>query len=170
MLVDKLKGSVRKGKFVLSSGRQSDYYIDIKRAYTNPGILKEIAKEMAALIKAGETDRIAGIALGAVPLATAISLETGIPFLMIRKEKKGYGTSLVVEGQLETGDRVTVIEDVTTTGASSLAAVEAIRAHNARCDKVLTVVDREEGAKEMLREHGIELDALFKATDLIPAL
>ncbi len=166
-LVDKLKGSVRRGDFVLSSGKRSDYYIDVKKAITDPGTLREIAVEMAALIKDEGVDRVAGIAVGAVPLATAVGLEMNIPFLVVRKERKGHGTRAEVEGELEPGAKVVVLEDVITTGASSLTAVEAIRDRGGRCDEVLVVVDREEGAGEMLKEHGIELKPLVKASELL---
>ncbi len=166
-LARRIRECVRRGDFTLSSGKKSNFYIDIKGAVSEPDTLKKIASEMAKLIKDERPDRIAGVAVGAVPLATALSLKTGIPFLIVRKEKKGYGTGTQVDGTMKTGDRVIVVEDVATTGASSLAAVDALRAMKARCDKVIVVVDREEGAAANLSKHGARLIALFKAGELL---
>ena len=112
---------IQRGKFVLSSGRESDYYVDIKRAITDPEVLDVIARLIKGEVEGA--DKIAGPALGAVPIATAVSLYSRKPLLMIRKEKKGYGTSKLIEGELNTGERVAVVEDVTTTGGSLLRAV-----------------------------------------------
>ncbi len=166
-LTQKIRGCVRRGDFTLSSGKKSNFYIDIKGAISEPEALDTIASEMAKLIKDERPDRIAGVAVGAVPLATALSLKTGIPFLIVRKEKKGYGTGAQVDGSMKPGENVIVVEDVTTTGMSSLAAVEALRAMKARCDRVVAVVDREEGSAENLSKHGVRLIALFKAGELL---
>lgn len=167
-LVELLKmKAVRHGSFVLASGKKSSYYIDIKKAYTKPDVLREITKEMARLIRDEKLDRIAGVAVGAVPLAAALSLETGLPFLIIRKEQKGYGTENKIEGELRPGERVVIVEDVTTTGESVLRAVEAVRGADAVCDRVLVVVDREEGAEERLAKHGVTLFPLTAARKLL---
>ena len=88
--------AVRRGDFTLASGKRSDYYINLKEAYTDPEVLRIITREIAGLLKGVEMDRIAGVAVGGVPLATALSLELGVPFLIVRKEKKGYGTDVEV--------------------------------------------------------------------------
>ncbi len=166
-LADKLKRHVKKGDFTLSSGRKSSYYIDIKKAYTDPNTLGEIATEMAKLIMDSKPDGIAGIAVGGIPIATALSLETGLPFFIVRKESKEHGTKSKIEGELAPGSRVVVVEDVTTTGGSALEAAMALRESNCICDTVLTVVDREEGAAENLLKEGVELKALVSASELI---
>ncbi|MFQ5815211.1 MAG: orotate phosphoribosyltransferase [Candidatus Hydrothermarchaeaceae archaeon] len=166
-LVDELKGYIKKGDFTLSSGRKSSYYVDIKKAYTDPDILREIALGMANLISDEKPDGIAGMAVGGIPIATALSLETGIPFLVVRKELKGHGTYSRIEGEITPGSKVVVVEDVVTTGGSALSAVEVIRESNGICDTVLVVVDREEGAKENLLKNGVELRPLVSAKELV---
>lgn len=157
-------GAVKYGKFTLSSGRESDYYVDMKMAMTDPSVLRGIAKEASRHVK-GAT-KLAGMELGAVPLVVAVALETGIPYLIVRKEKKGYGTGNKVEGKISKGDKVVVLEDVTTTGASSLKAVNAIKESGGVVDKVVVVVDRQEGAEELLKKEGISLVPLITRTDL----
>lgn len=154
---------VQSGEFILASGRKSNYFVNIKRASTNPGILREIGKAMAPHI--GDA-KIAGMALGAVPLAVAVSLETNRPFVMVRKEPKDHGTRELVEGEVNPGEKFVIVEDVATTGGSTLRVVSALREKGANVSKAVVVVDREEGATDMLKEHGIELVSLFKAKDL----
>ncbi len=153
------------GKFTLASGRESDYYVDMKKAITDPVILKEIGQLMALKIAGENVDKIAGPALGAVPIATAVSLASGIPMLMIRKSKKGYGTSKLIEGDLSDGDRVVVVEDVTTTGNSLLRAVEAVKNSGGVVVRALVAVDREEGAWENLLKKGVKLEVLVTKSD-----
>ncbi len=160
-----LTGSVKTGDFTLTSGKKSSYYVNVKEVYTDPVVLKKIAEEMARLIRGREVDKIAGIAIGAVPLAVALSFELGIPFLVIRKQKREHGTTIQVEGGLNKGDRIIVVEDVVTTGGSVIAGIDAIRKEG-MCDTVIAVVDREEGASELLKKHGIELISLATAKDL----
>jgi orotate phosphoribosyltransferase len=154
---------VQTGEFVLASGRKSNYFVNIKRASTSPQVLKEIAKEIAPHV--GDA-KIAGMALGAVPLAVAVALETGNPFVMVRKEPKDHGTMELIEGEVAPGDKFVIVEDVATTGGSSLKVVNALRAKGAQPLKVVVVVDREEGAAESLAEHGVSFVSLFKAKDL----
>lgn len=154
---------VQTGEFTLASGKKSNYFVNIKRASTNPEILREIGKAIAPHI--GEA-KIAGMALGAVPLAVAVSLETNRPFVMVRKEPKDHGTKELVEGDVNPGEKFVIVEDVATTGGSTLRVVSALRQKGANVSKAVVVVDREEGATDMLKEHGIELVSLFKAKDL----
>ena len=168
LLVEMLKkNAVKLGSFTLASGEKSDFYIDIKKAYTKPEVLMEITREMARLIKNEKPDKIAGVAVGAVPLVTALSLESGLPFLIVRKELKGHGTRNKIEGELRVGEKVIIVEDVTTTGESVLKAVEAIRAVNALCDRAMVVVDRNEGAVEHLACHDIALLPLTTSRELL---
>ncbi|MDR0900563.1 MAG: orotate phosphoribosyltransferase [Methanobrevibacter sp.] len=153
------------GKFTLSSGKESDYYIDMKKAITNPKILKTIAKLINQAIEDDNIDKIAGPALGAVPIATAISLESNLPLLMIRKEKKGYGTSKLIEGQLNEKDNVILVEDVTTTGNSLLKAIKAIQDNKGIVKRAFVIVDREEGAIESFEKEGIKLEPLISVSE-----
>jgi orotate phosphoribosyltransferase len=154
---------VQTGEFVLSSGKKSNYFVNIKRASTNPKVLREIGKAMAPFVNEA---KIAGMALGAVPLAVAVALETDRPFVMVRKEPKDHGTKELIEGDVLPGEKFVIVEDVATTGGSTMRVVSALREKGANVSKVIVVVDREEGAKEMLTEHGIELISLFTAKDL----
>jgi orotate phosphoribosyltransferase len=106
-------------------------------------------------------DKVAGPALGAVPIATAVSLESKTPLLMIRKEKKGYGTSKLIEGELNSGDNVIVVEDVTTTGGSLLKAIKAIQENGGNVTRAFVVVDRQEGAVDAFEKEGIKLEPLI---------
>ena len=161
MLID-LK-VVQTGDFVLASGKRSNYFVNIKRASTDPRVLGEIAKAIAPHVNGR---KIAGMALGAVPLAVAVALETGRPFVIVRKEPKDHGTKDLVEGDVHEGDEFVVVEDVATTGGSTMRVVEALRGKGARVSKAIVVVDREEGASELLSGNGIELVSIFKAKDL----
>lgn len=153
------------GDFTLSSGKKSDYYINMKKAITEPVILSTIAKLITQLVAEDNIDKVAGPALGAVPIATAVSLESEIPLLMIRKEKKGYGTSKLIEGELNSGDNVIVVEDVTTTGGSLLKAIKAIQENGGNVTRAFVVVDRQEGAVEVFEKEGITLEPLIRVDE-----
>ncbi|AEA46706.1 orotate phosphoribosyltransferase [Archaeoglobus veneficus] len=169
-IAEKLKetGAVRFGDFVLSSGKRSSIYIDIKHACTHPDILAMIAKGMKELADSEALDfqRIACVELGGVPIAVALSLETGKPYAIFRKQKKDYGVKDDLVGVIEKGDKILVVEDVTTTGSSALSAVERVRARGGEVEAVLVVVDREEGAAEAFREKGVRLIPLLSLGDL----
>ncbi len=157
-------GAVRFGEFTLASGQRSDVYVDIKRAWTDPARLRPIAEALTLRVQGAE--RLAGMELGAVPLVVAVALRTGLPFVVIRKAAKGHGTQQRFEGELPAGSRVLVIEDVTTTGGSVVETIEIVRAAGATVDRVLTVVDREAGARERLRSVGVELESLVTLSEL----
>ena len=154
-----------KGDFTLSSGKKSDYYINMKKAITNPEILSTISQLICDEIKDDSIDKIAGPALGAVPIATAVSLDSKIPLLMIRKEKKGYGTSKLIEGEINEGDSVVVVEDVSTTGKSLLKAIDAIQDNGGIVKKAFVVVDRNEGAIPNFKKLNLNLKPLICVND-----
>lgn len=160
-------GAVRYGDFTLASGKKSKYYIDIKKASTDPKTLKLIAQQAAFRIKQMDVNMVAGVELGGVPLATAVSLETELPLLIVRKAVKGYGTKSRFVGDIKPEDRFVMLEDVTTSGGSVRDAIEVIRETGANVKYVISVVDREEGAKENLNEAGAELIPLVSASDLL---
>ncbi len=157
----------KKGEFILASGKKSNYYINIKSAYTRPEVLRNIAKAMAEELSGLNYDLLAGVAVGAVPIVAAVALEVNKPFLIVRKEKKGYGTNLGVEGEFSSGERVVILEDVTTTGGSVLKAVRELRAQGLECTTAIVVVDREEGAIENLKKEKVELIPLIKVSELM---
>ena len=160
-------GAVRYKNFTLASGKKSKYYIDIKKASTDPKTLKIIARQAALRIKEMDVDTVAGVELGGVPLATAVSLETELPLLIVRKSVKDYGTKSRFVGDLKPEDRLVMLEDVTTSGGSVRDAIEVVREAGASLKYVITVVDREEGAGEKLKEADVELVPLVSASDLL---
>ena len=166
MLNEMLKecGAIKFGEFVLSSGKKSKYYVDIKKASTNPAILKEIAKEMSRYVS---KEKIAGMELGAVPIAVALSLETGLSYVIVRKQEKMHGTGKQIEGDLKENEKFVVVEDVTTTGKSTLRAVNVIRENKGIVEKAIVVVDREEGASELLRKNNVEMISLVRVSELM---
>ncbi|MFB6101058.1 MAG: orotate phosphoribosyltransferase [Haloplanus sp.] len=165
-LIDALRDAeaVKFGEFELAHGGTSDYYVDKYLFETDPQCLRLIAEAFADRV--GDT-KLAGVALGAVPLVAVTSAETGRPYVIARKQAKEYGTGNRIEGRLSEGDRVVVLEDIATTGKSARDAVEALREAGAVVDRVLVVVDRQEGASELLEDHGVELEALLTADDLL---
>ncbi|GAA0514688.1 orotate phosphoribosyltransferase [Halorubrum aquaticum] len=158
--------AVRFGEFELSHGGTSDYYVDKYLFETDPDCLTRIADAFAGRL--ADTDaKLAGVALGAVPLVAVTAAELGRPYVIARKRAKEYGTGNRIEGRLEAGEEVVVLEDIATTGQSAVDAVEALREAGATVNRVLVVVDREEGAAELLADHDVELEALLTASELL---
>jgi len=156
--------AIKYGDFTLTSGKKSSYYVNVKAAYTLPEVMRVIAKEMGRFTT-GYT-KVAGMELGAVPLAVAVSLETGIPFLMIRKQAREHGTKSRIEGALSPGDKVILVEDVATTGGSLVQSIQAIRDEGGVVDTAVVVVDREEGGAEAMEKLGVKLVSCIKASEL----
>jgi orotate phosphoribosyltransferase len=157
--------AIQFGRFVLTSGAVSDYYIDIKKASTNPMILKKIVEELSEYTEG--YDVIAGMELGAVPLAVALSLETGIPYVIVRKETREHGTSKQIEGPEIKGKKVLIIEDVTTSGGSVVKTIKIIRENGGLVDEVLAVVDRESGAEKKLQSADVNFIPLLTVSDIL---
>lgn len=150
---------------MLRSGRRSNRYFDKFLFETDPSLLKRIASHLAELVPP-ETQRLAAPELGAVLLGGAVSMETGLPLVLVRKEPKGYGTAKQLEGRVVHGDRVTVIEDVVTTGGDSLRSVQVLRDAGLQVIHLVVVLDRGEGGEENIREAGIPYSPLFRIQDL----
>lgn len=161
--------AIRFGDFTLASGKKSRYYIDIKKASTNPDVLKCIAIEMKEKIqqKSIHGDFIGCVALGGVPIAVAVSLETSMPLVIVRKETKDYGTKGQIIGDPKPGSSVILVEDVTTTGGSVIKAITILKEKGLEVRFVLVVVDREEGASENLKKIMVELIPLIRISDLL---
>ena len=159
------------GDFVLRSGRRSQYYLDKYRFETRPELLEAIGIRLADLVAEHEpdADRLAGPELGAVALAASASIASRLPFLIVRKEAKGYGTANRLEGAFEPGERICLVEDVVTSGGAAVSAVQALRAANLECKTAVCVVDREEGGVDELARHGVRLRPLFRAGELLEA-
>jgi orotate phosphoribosyltransferase len=157
------------GDFLLRSGRRSKYYLDKYRFETRPELLRPLGELIAAAVAEHEpeADHLAGPELGAVALAAAASLESGLPFLIVRKQAKDYGTSNRLEGVSSEGDCVCLVEDVVTSGGAAIEAIEALREAGLRVSNAVCVVDREEGGVDALARHAVRLRPLFTASELL---
>jgi orotate phosphoribosyltransferase len=153
------------GRFTLRSGAVSDQYFDKYRFESDPPLLAAIAEAMAALVPDG-TEALAGLELGGVPLAVQLSQVTGLPALFVRKEAKTYGTCQLAEGGPVDGRRLTVVEDVVTSGGQVVASCGDLRDRGAVVEHALCVIDREAGGPAALEVTGVELRPLFTMTEL----
>ena len=153
------------GSFTLRSGSVADTYFDKFLFEADPVLLGAIAARMAELVPAG-TEVLAGLELGGVPVATALSLATGLPCAFVRKQAKPYGTARLAEGAAVDGRRVLVVEDVITTGGQVALSTADLRDLGAGVDTVLCVVDRSCGAHPGLDDAGLTMTSLFTSADL----
>jgi len=156
------------GDFLLRSGRRSSYYLDKYLFETRPELLGALGEALAGAVRDVEPGaiRLAGPELGAVALAAATSLASGLPFLIVRKEAKGYGTGNRLEGAFEEGELACLVEDIVTSGGAAIAAVEALREAGLVVRHAVCVVDREEGGGDALARIGVRLGSLFRVSEL----
>src|SRR5437763_13224181 len=152
--------SLLRGEFTLRSGRKSNYYLDKYRFETQPDVLIALGKLFAERVTT-TIDRIAGAELGAVPLAAATSMACGKPCVFIRNQKKDYGTAKQIEGVLNAGETVLLVEDILTTGGQVLEAAKALESAGAIVERIVAVIDRMEGARENVERAGYAIEALF---------
>jgi orotate phosphoribosyltransferase len=153
------------GNFTLRSGRLAGYYFDKYLFEGDPILLREVTALALALIPS-DTEVLAGLELGGVPIATALSLATGLEAVFVRKQAKAYGTAKTAEGPEVKGRRVLVVEDVITTGGQVVASSEDLRRLGASVSEVLCVIDRSEGDLAALKSAGLNLRALFSISQL----
>ena len=161
-------GIIRFGKFKLSSGIESPYYIDLRRLYSFPDLAFKVINELIKIINV-EYDAVAGVATGGIPLAAYIAFTKRIPLGYVRVERKSHGMESKVEGVLE-GRKVLIVDDVATTGQSLLTSARALKALNANVVAAAAVVDREQGAREVLASEGIKLYTLITVTEIFSVL
>ena len=173
MTRDELRAALREhayleGDFLLRSGKRSKYYLDKYRFETRPDVLAPLGELIAAEVsdRAPEAILLAAPELGAVALAAAASLASGLPFLIVRKAAKDYGTSNRIEGAFDRGDTVCVVEDVVTSGGALLESIHALREAGLGVRTAVCVVDREEGGADALGRESVELWPLFRAAEL----
>jgi orotate phosphoribosyltransferase len=162
------EAALLEGDFLLRSGKRSSYYLDKYRFSTRPDLLRPLGQAIAAAVAEHEPEavRLAAPELGAVPLAAAASLESGLPFVIVRGEAKGYGTANRIEGVFEPGESVCLVEDVVTSGGAALQAVAALREAGLRVSTAVCVVDREEGGIDELARAAVRLRPLFRSSEL----
>ena len=154
------------GRFRLRSGAVADTYFDKYRFEAEPQLLATIAAEMAKMLPA-DTQVVAGLELGGIPLVTALSLHTGLPAAFLRKEPKAYGTENYAEGTPLGGCRVVLIEDIVSSGGALVHQIERLRADGIEPSSALCVIDRETGATENLARQNVPLKSLFRMSDLL---
>jgi orotate phosphoribosyltransferase len=154
------------GTFQLRSGTTAMTYFDKYRFESDPELLREIVKEMAPKIPT-DTEVLAGLELGGIPIVTALSAETGLPACFVRKVAKTYGTERICEGVDIDGKCLTVVEDVVTTGGQIVLSADDLRREGATVSNALCVIDRESGAVDVLLSNGITLHPLFTMSELM---
>lgn len=152
------------GSFTLRSGQVSNTYFDKYLFEADPGLLREVAAAAVPLVPDG-TEVLAGLELGGVPVATALSLETGLPVAFVRKKAKEYGTAKLAEGADIAGRRVLIVEDIVTTGGQVVLSARDLRERGATLLAALCVIDRSEGRHQLAAEN-LDLISLFTAADL----
>jgi len=168
--MDPLAGRIKdaaylEGEFTLRSGKKSSYYLDKYLFETRPEILEQIAERFAAYVT-DTVDLIAGAELGGIPLATAVAIKTGKPFVIVRNKKKDYGTAKPYEGPNPAGKTVLLVEDIVTTAGQVIEAAETLKELHAEVKRIVAVVDRQEGGRKNIENAGFEFDSLFTKTDL----
>ncbi|MFZ1897202.1 orotate phosphoribosyltransferase [Methanoregula sp.] len=151
------------GDFTLASGAKSRYYVDVKTAVTHPDFLAAIAQE---IVTRYEFDVVAGVAIGGVPLAVATALAAQKPFAIIRAEEKDHGKKTLIIGEVK-GKDILLVEDVTTSGGSAMYGISMLRNAGARASRVVTVVDREQGAAATLKKQAINLYPLVRVSEIL---
>lgn len=160
-------GCIRFGDFELRSGAQSPIYLDLRILAGHPILLRRVARSYFPLL--GDPDRVAGVPLAGLPLATAVSLETGMP-LVYPRAPKSHGTGATVEGAWSPGERVTVVDDVVTSGTSLLEGVARLREAGLQVERAVVLVDREGGGREALAKEGVELRSVLDLRHVVDEL
>lgn len=160
--------SYLQGQFVLRSGQVSTTYFDKYRFEADPRLLRDIARALVPLLPP-DVEILAGLELGGVPLATALSLETGLPALFVRKAAKSYGTRRIAEGADYQGKRICLIEDVITTGGQVVESAQHVRREGGEVSWVVNVIWRGGDQATLLEEAGIQRLSLFTMADLVQA-
>ncbi len=163
-------GAIQFGSFTLQSGAQSPFYVDLRLVVSNPDVLAHAARALDEMVTDVYFQRIAAIPYAALPIGTALAIQTKTPLLYPRKERKTYGTGRAIEGNFTPGETVLVVDDLITTGASKFDAIEPLRSAGLRVRDVAVLIDREGGGREELASQGIMLHSVFRLRELMDLL
>jgi uridine monophosphate synthetase len=163
-------GCVQFGEFTLHSGAHSPIYVDLRRLVTHPKVLAQVAGVYAKMLGELEYARIAAIPYAALPIGTAVCLQTGDPMIYPRGQAKGYGTRRAIEGEYESGERVVLLDDLISSGASKLEAMEPLREAGLVVEDVVVLIDREQGGRQDLARQGYRLHAACTLRQLVQSL
>jgi len=163
--------AVKFGKFTLSSGKESDLYVDLRKVTLSPVGASIIGELISGIIRDRKVDAVGGMSIGADPIATAVSLAAyrggrEVMAFLVRKTQKTHGTGNVIEGPVKPGMRALVVEDVITTGASTISAIERVREAGMEVDLVVAIFDRMEGGREAIEAIGVEVQVLLTRKDI----
>ncbi len=164
--------SFKHGDFILASGKKSDLFFNMKLTMLDPEGANLLADALLEVIKRENVTAVGGMAVGGVPLVATVCAKSHadhpVKAFYVRDKAKDHGIISQIDGYLDDGDEVIILEDVVTTGGSVMKAVAAVQARNCKVRKILAIVDRCEGGRENLAEQGLALEALYDRHDFVP--
>ncbi|MCK0202705.1 orotidine-5'-phosphate decarboxylase [Ornithobacterium rhinotracheale] len=163
-------GIIKFGSFTLKSGIESPFYVDLRPLASSPQLLKTLSNNLLQLVDDRSLELICGVPYAALPMATTMSLESGIPLIIKRKENKGYGTKRMLEGVFNQGQNCLLVEDVITSGKSLIETIEEVEKEGLKVTDIVVVLDREQGGKKLLAEKGYRVQTLFTINEVIDIL
>ncbi|WP_336965432.1 orotidine-5'-phosphate decarboxylase [Chryseobacterium contaminans] len=163
-------GIIKFGRFTLKSGIESPFYVDLRPLASDPKILKNLANYLLEMLPLDNFDLICGVPYAALPMATAMSLESYIPLIIKRKEAKSYGTKKLIEGIYQKGQNCLLVEDVITSGKSLLETIPEIEQEDLKVSDIVVVLDREQGGKQLLESKGYRVHTLFNISQVCGVL
>ena len=163
-------GIIKFGRFTLKSGIESPFYVDLRPLASDPKILKSLANYLLDMLPLDNFDLICGVPYAALPMATAMSLESYIPLIIKRKEAKAYGTKQLIEGIFKKGQNCLLVEDVITSGKSLVETIEEVENEGILVSDIVVVLDRQQGGKELLESKGYKVHALFTISEVCQML
>jgi len=163
-------GIIKFGRFTLKSGIESPFYVDLRPLASDPKILKNLANYLLEMLPLDNFDLICGVPYAALPMATAMSLESYIPLIIKRKEAKNYGTKKLIEGIYQKGQNCLLVEDVITSGKSLIETIAEVEQEDLKVADIVVVLDREQGGKQLLESKGFRVHTLFNISEVCTIL